>query len=497
MSFRTALRNGFSNSCVCPTSSPAMLSGASHVVANCNLRRPVLQSSQGSQDRSYCVKASASPSPSGEPSANRGPQAPHAYAPARELNRPADLPLISGTDDIWGNDSESDSDVASYFVIDVEDVVDSGLQYEAPIEFVIAPVKDEIEAVFDGNLQASTSQVDAGVRARAVAYEEFVAPVKREIKRLRKRLTSTKPDENGFDVMMPIVRLFEADGKYLRPTIVLLVARATAHCTGLRDLTNMHRILASITEKIHAASLIHDDIVDDAEVRRGVASAQKLVGNRTACFAGDYLFGQASFELGQLDNPLVIRYMSHVIRDFALGEKRQKWADWNINVKLEDYLGKSFKKTASIMANSCRSAAVMSGASQEIQDAVYTYAGYLGMAFQLVDDILDYTVPEEETGKPQGQDLKSGNLTAPALFALQTQTYGSELAPLITEAFFSEPRLRDRALELVLQSGGIEKSRQLARKYADAALDALKILPDSPERRALEVGVEYVLTRRK
>lgn len=396
-----------------------------------------------------------------------------------------------------GNGSDTDSEVASYFELDAEDVVDTGLQYEAPIEFVIAPVKDEIKASFDGHRRPSALAVDAGVRWRAVTYEEFVAPVKQEITRLRSRLTSRKPDNNEFDIMIPIVKLFEAEGKYLRPTIVLLVARATAHCSGKRDLTNRHRILASITEKIHAASLIHDDIVDDADVRRGVASAQKLVGNRTACFAGDYLFGQASFELGQLDDPLVIRYMSHVIRDFALGEKRQKEADWDVSVTLEDYLGKSFKKTASIMANSCRSAAVMSGASHAIQNAVYTYAGYLGMAFQLVDDILDYTVPEEETGKPQGQDLKSGNLTAPALFALQTKEQGRELAPLISEAFFSEPRLRDRALELVLESGGIEKSRQLARKYADAALEALKILPDTPERRALEMGVEYVLARRK
>jgi len=218
-----------------------------------------------------------------------------------------------------------------------------------------------------------------------------------------------------------------------------------------------------------------------------------LYGTRVAVLVGDYLFAQSSWFLANLDNLEVIKLISQVIADFANGEISQAGALFNCDTTLEEYLDKSFYKTASLIAASCRSEAVFSGCDEELKRDMFEYGRHLGLAFQIVDDILDFTQSTEQLGKEAGQDLASGNLTAPAILALAAPG-GSRLRDLIESEFQEEGALAE-ALALVESCNGLDAARSLARAEGNAALASLHRLPHSEARRSLEGMVEYVLAR--
>lgn len=282
--------------------------------------------------------------------------------------------------------------------------------------------------------------------------------------------------------------LFEAGGKRVRPAIVLLVSRATMLD---RDITPRHRRLAEITEMIHTASLVHDDVVDEAELRRSVPTVNSLFDNRVAVLAGDFLFAQSSWYLANLDNLEVVKLLSEVIRDFAEGEIQQGINRFDTSISLEAYLEKSYYKTASLIANSAKAAGVLSEQSAEVNHHLYNYGRNLGLAFQIVDDILDFTSPTEVLGKPSGSDLISGNITAPALFALEENPY----IEVLIEREFSQEGDIEKALDLIHSSQGIPRSKELADQYGQSALKHLECLASSPSKDVLIELVDYVLSR--
>ncbi|MDB9528054.1 solanesyl diphosphate synthase [Oscillatoria sp. CS-180] len=282
--------------------------------------------------------------------------------------------------------------------------------------------------------------------------------------------------------------LFGAGGKRIRPAIVLLLARAVSLDA---DILPQHRRLAEITEMIHTASLVHDDVVDESDVRRGVPTVHSSFGNRIAVLAGDFLFAQSSWYLANLDNLTVVKLLSEVIMDLAEGEIQQGLNRFDTGLTLQAYLDKSYYKTASLIANSSKSVGVLSNLSEHQLGNLYNYGRNLGLAFQIVDDILDFTGSVEVLGKPAGSDLKSGNLTAPVLFALEEKPY---LASLI-EREFSEDGDFDQAFEMVHQSEGISRSRELATRHVEQAIACLQDLPASePQKALVELG-NYVLRR--
>jgi len=260
---------------------------------------------------------------------------------------------------------------------------------------------------------------------------------------------------------------------------------------NMSDITEKQRRLAEITEMIHTASLVHDDVLDECNVRRGKDTVNSLYGSRVAVLVGDFLFAQSSWFLANLDNLEVIKLISQVIADFANGEISQAASLFDTEITLEKYLDKSFYKTASLIAASCKSAAVFSGCGPDMKAAMFEYGRHLGLAFQVVDDILDFTQSEEQLGKPKGQDLASGNLTAPAIFALRQS---DELRDIVDSEFEEEGAL-ERALEIIRATGGIEASFGLARQEAELALASLECLPPSESKRSLEKVVAYVLDR--
>ena len=282
--------------------------------------------------------------------------------------------------------------------------------------------------------------------------------------------------------------LFGAGGKRVRPAIVLLVSRATALD---QDITPRHRRLAEITEMIHTASLVHDDVVDEAEIRRNVPTVNSLFDNRIAVLAGDFLFAQSSWYLANLDNLEVVKLLSEVIRNFAEGEIQQGINRFDTSLSIEAYLEKSYCKTASLIANSAKAAGLLSDVSAEVAEHLYAYGRHVGLAFQIVDDILDFTASTEVLGKPAGSDLVSGNLTAPVLYALEEKPY----LEVLIEREFSQDGDLEQALALVQESRGIERARELASQNARMAAQHLSCLKPSESSQALLELTDYVLSR--
>jgi all-trans-nonaprenyl-diphosphate synthase len=282
--------------------------------------------------------------------------------------------------------------------------------------------------------------------------------------------------------------LFGAGGKRLRPAIVLLISRATM---PEQDISSKHRRLAEITEMIHTASLVHDDVVDESDMRRGVPTVHSSFGNRVAVLAGDFLFAQSSWYLANLDNLAVVKLLSEVIMDLAEGEILQGLSRFEANLSIEAYLEKSYYKTASLIANSSKAAGLLSGVSADAAMHLYSYGRHIGLAFQIVDDILDFTGSMESLGKPAGSDLKSGNLTAPVLYALEEKPY---LEALIEREFAQDGDL-EQAIALIKDSQGIQRSRELAAQHAQSAVQHLNDLPPSESRQTLIKLADYVLSR--
>lgn len=282
--------------------------------------------------------------------------------------------------------------------------------------------------------------------------------------------------------------LFGAGGKRVRPAVVLLISRATMLDS---DITPRHRRLAEITEMIHTASLVHDDVVDEAEVRRNVPTVNSLFNNRVAVLAGDFLFGQSAWYLANLDNLEVVKLLSQVIKDMAEGEIQQGLNRFDTTTTMEVYLEKTYNKTASLIANSSKSAGLLSGVSVDVAEHLYDYGRHLGLAFQIVDDILDFTASTEVLGKPAGSDLISGNLTVPVLYAMEEKPY----LEVLIEREFAQPDDIEQALALVRESEGIERSRKLAAYHAQLAVENLTVLKPSECATALRDLCDYVLSR--
>ncbi len=255
------------------------------------------------------------------------------------------------------------------------------------------------------------------------------------------------------------------------------------------------RRLAEITEMIHTASLLHDDVIDLADTRRGVGSVNSVFGNKLAILAGDFLLARASVCLARLRNVPVVELLSTVIEHLVKGEVMQMRATLRNATASADafdaYMRKSFYKTGSLMANSCRAAALLGNMSPAVQEAAYGYGKNVGLAFQLVDDMLDFTGSADSLGKPALNDLTQGLVTAPVLFA-------SEQRPALLDMMkrrFEVPGDVEAAVAAVESTGGVEATRQYALAHAQLALDGIAQLAPSPYRTALAALVVKVVDR--
>ncbi|CAA7056678.1 unnamed protein product [Microthlaspi erraticum] len=356
------------------------------------------------------------------------------------------------------------------------------------------PAKPKEPTLITGLGQDKTVMINLRQESRKpkppISLENLFEVVADDLQRLNDNLLAIVGAENPV-LISAAEQIFGAGGKRMRPGLVFLVSRATAELAGLKELTVEHRRLAEIIEMIHTASLIHDDVLDESDMRRGKETVHELFGTRVAVLAGDFMFAQASWYLANLENLEVIKLISQVIKDFASGEIKQASSLFDCDVKLEDYLLKSYYKTASLVAASTKGAAIFSKVGTEVAEQMYQFGKNLGLSFQVVDDILDFTQSSEQLGKPAANDLAKGNITAPVIFALENEPRLRE----IIESEFCEPGSLEEAIEMVRTRGGIKRAQELAKEKADHALKNLNCLPRSGFRSALEDMVMFNLER--
>ncbi|KAI3839425.1 hypothetical protein MKX03_017548 [Papaver bracteatum] len=302
------------------------------------------------------------------------------------------------------------------------------------------------------------------------------------------------------------------EGKRFRPTILLLMASslnvlvlsgsATPYvmmANVFSELRTRQQRLAKITEMIHVASLLHDDVLDDADTRRGVQSLNFLMGNKLSVLAGDFLLSRACVALATLQNTEVVSLISTVLEHLVTGEIMQMESTSEKLCSMDQYMRKTYYKTASLIANSCKSIAILAGQTTEVAMLAYDYGRNLGLAYQLIDDVLDFTGTSASLGKGSLSDIRHGIITAPILFAIEEFP---ELQEIVNRGF-DNPKDVDLSLEYLGKSRGIQRAIELATEHANLAVSAINSLPQSDDdnvrisRRALVDLTQMVMTRKK
>nr|YP_010170979.1 prenyl transferase [Chondria tumulosa]QSD57120.1 prenyl transferase [Chondria tumulosa] len=283
-------------------------------------------------------------------------------------------------------------------------------------------------------------------------------------------------------------QLFSAGGKRIRPTIILIIAKLISR-TG--KISAEQKRLAEITEIIHTASLVHDDIIDNCETRRGTETIHNVFSNKIAVLAGDFLFAQSSWYLANLNNSNVVKIISKVITDFAEGEVKQSIKSFDYKISIEDYIEKSFYKTASLIACSCKATTMLNSNNKETQNNFYLYGKHIGLAFQIIDDILDIIGSTKILGKPAGSDIKNGNLTAPLIFALEEKP---ELKILINNEFNNQDNINE-VIKIIKNTKGIQKAKDLAKEHIQVAIHTMYTRYSKKNIRDLLLVSYYILDR--
>ncbi|TVY11614.1 heptaprenyl diphosphate synthase component II [Paenibacillus cremeus] len=301
---------------------------------------------------------------------------------------------------------------------------------------------------------------------------DIYAKLKKDINYIEKEL------ERSIDVEHPMLReaslhLLKAGGKRIRPVFVLLGAKF-----GTYDLEQVKHVAVPL-ELIHMATLVHDDVIDDANTRRGQLTVRSKWDNRIAMYTGDYIFAKALNIVTKLSNPLIHQIMSKAIVQVCIGEMEQIRFFFNSEQSIRDYLLRIKRKTALLIAISCQLGAVAAGASEKAARQLYIFGYNVGMAFQVRDDLLDLFGTEKEIGKPPGNDIKQGNITIPVIFALQNEKLKPELLRELKVIQDTDGQTDvNPFLNIVRQSEGIARSEAMASKYIDKAIAALQSLPD-------------------
>lgn len=284
--------------------------------------------------------------------------------------------------------------------------------------------------------------------------------------------------------------LHRSGGKRLRPAMVLLCAQACGY-EGDADIQ-----LGAAVEFIHTATLVHDDIVDDAKVRRGHAAANQVWGNQLAVLLGDYIYIRSMAMSVALGNLRLVEVLTEAASRLLEGEILDVTSSGDSQLSEEDYLKTIDRKTAALFAACGQSAAILAGATPEMEQGLAGYGSNLGMAFQLVDDLLDYIADPDRLGKQTGADLREGKMTLPAIYLLRD---GTEAQREHILGCLGDPEVSDDDLRLVVEAmhdcGAIDASREVAAEYARRACESLEALPESQARSALAGLPDFVLSR--
>ena len=324
--------------------------------------------------------------------------------------------------------------------------------------------------------------------AAAVALRDIQTPVRAELghvsNELRRIVTSDNPLISEVNE-----HLLQMRGKMFRPTLLLL-SSAVDQSPHARATT-----LAAVVELIHLATLVHDDAIDHSVLRRGMPTVNSRFSHQISVIMGDFLYSRALSELVRRDEVDGLRILTTASNVMTMGEMRQLAVADPLSFTEDDYNELIRAKTAALFAASCEVGALCGAPGY--RDELARYGERLGMAFQIADDLLDYTAAEEVTGKPSGLDLREHKVTLPLIFALREISAGARER---VDAFFAseEPDGAQVAeiIDIVADAGGLEYARRQGERFASEADEALGSVPDSPARQALLDAITYVMERR-
>jgi octaprenyl-diphosphate synthase len=279
-----------------------------------------------------------------------------------------------------------------------------------------------------------------------------------------------------------------AGGKRLRPMLHLLAARACGYAGA------QHVPLAAVIEFIHTSTLLHDDVVDESDLRRGRKTANALWGNAASVLVGDFLYSRSFQMMVELDSMLVMRILADTTNEIAEGEVLQLLHVHNPDTDEPAYLRVIERKTAVLFAAATRLGAVLAGASDADQARLHDYGLNLGFAFQIADDVLDYTADAEALGKNLGDDLAEGKATLPVIHAMQHADAATR--ERIRQAIeLGDSEAMPEIVRAIHACGSLDYSQRCARRYAEAALAALAPLRDNPHLQALRCLASYAVDR--
>ncbi len=292
--------------------------------------------------------------------------------------------------------------------------------------------------------------------------------------------------ESPIPLIQEVVKhILKGNAKRLRPLVVILSARATSHTFG-----DNHLLLAAIIEFVHTATLLHDDVVDESRLRRGNQTANSVWGNSASVLVGDFLYSRAFQMLTELKNDRIMHILATTTNMLAEGEVLQLMNRDEIDLTEADYYDIIYRKTAKLFESSAETAAIDTPYQQNLAD----YGRNLGLCFQIIDDLLDYTGETSNTGKNIGDDLKDGKMTLPLIYALKS--LNDEQHYTMKKAIEQTPEqsLPD-IIQFIQTSKAIDYCYQQAEQYAKLAIQAITPLPNSMYKTSLTGLVEFALKR--
>jgi heptaprenyl diphosphate synthase len=294
------------------------------------------------------------------------------------------------------------------------------------------------------------------------------------------------PDEVG----VPMTDLFAAGGKRVRPALVLLSARL-----GQYDLDQLTPAAMAV-ELTHAATLVHDDVIDRSSVRRGRPTVAASLGDEPAIVVGDFYFAKAYEHAARTNSTEVVAILARAVMEICAGEVRQQAIRYRYSTGVDEYMQRIEAKTATLLAACCDIGAVLAGLPPGQRSALHEYGRMLGLAFQIADDVLDYLGSEGEMGKPIGKDVTEGFATLPLMVAMEDESVAGRLRSVLQDGRELTAQEAPAVVEIVRESGAPQRALERAQEYAAAASLQLRAVAAGPVRGALAALTEYVVSRK-
>ncbi|TWT28312.1 heptaprenyl diphosphate synthase component II [Planomicrobium sp. CPCC 101110] len=295
-------------------------------------------------------------------------------------------------------------------------------------------------------------------------------------------------DSNSHLLTEASLHLLQAGGKRIRPVFVLLAGKF-----GNYNIDIMKQVAVPL-ELIHMASLVHDDVIDDSEMRRGQPTVKAQWNNSVAMYTGDFILARALEYITEVDTPNIHEILSKTMIEVCRGEIIQIEDKYKLDQNMRDYLRRIKRKTALLISSSCELGALVSGTDEKTAAHLRRFGYFIGMSFQIIDDILDFTSTDEELGKPAGSDFIQGNITLPVLFARKDK----EIYRLLKESLYKD-LTDDERMHIVKQvrnSPAIKESKAISERYLNKALKELAYLPKSTANKTMR-NIAFFIGKRK